>query len=94
MQVLGPYSVRVTNSNPSAAASTSAGVGAGAASIRPVKLGLQLYRVKEHRYLVDMKYLEGEVYVFFDEAAKILLEMKHVAPTASPPTAAHTNHHH
>jgi len=40
-----------------------------------VKIALQLYKVKEKRYLLDVKKLEGETFPFFDQCAKILHEL-------------------
>eukprot|EP01114_Cavostelium_apophysatum_P020120 TRINITY_DN6652_c0_g1_i1.p1 TRINITY_DN6652_c0_g1~~TRINITY_DN6652_c0_g1_i1.p1 ORF type:complete len:527 (+),score=127.40 TRINITY_DN6652_c0_g1_i1:65-1645(+) len=43
---------------------------------RPVKIALQLYKVKEKRYLLDIKKLEGETFPFFDQCTKILNELQ------------------
>ncbi|EGC29439.1 hypothetical protein DICPUDRAFT_58802 [Dictyostelium purpureum] len=42
---------------------------------RPVKLVLQLFRVAENRYLLDIKKIEGQIFVFFDICSLLLEEL-------------------
>ena len=41
-----------------------------------VKIALQLYKVKEKKYLLDIKKLEGETFPFFDVCSKLLNEIQ------------------
>jgi hypothetical protein len=41
-----------------------------------VKFAIQLYKVKERKYLLDVKKLEGDTLVLFDVCAKFLNELK------------------
>jgi len=41
-----------------------------------VKLGLQLYKVMEDQYLLDVKRLEGDVFPFMDVCSALLCELK------------------
>jgi len=42
---------------------------------KPVKLVLQLFRVAENRYLLDIKKIEGEIFIFFDICSLLLEEL-------------------
>eukprot|EP01112_Ceratiomyxa_fruticulosa_P014335 TRINITY_DN40_c0_g1_i1.p1 TRINITY_DN40_c0_g1~~TRINITY_DN40_c0_g1_i1.p1 ORF type:complete len:544 (+),score=74.93 TRINITY_DN40_c0_g1_i1:255-1886(+) len=41
----------------------------------PIKVTLQLFKVSEHRYLLDIKKIEGEIMPFFDICSKLLAEL-------------------
>ena len=43
---------------------------------RQVKIALQLYKVKEKRYLLDIKKLNGETFLFFDVCSKLYNELE------------------
>ncbi|KAF2072549.1 hypothetical protein CYY_006124 [Polysphondylium violaceum] len=45
------------------------------ANNKPVKLVLQLFRVAENRYLLDIKKIEGEIFIFFDICSLLLEEL-------------------
>jgi hypothetical protein len=59
------------------------------------KLGVQLYRARDGRYLIDMKHVGGPVYGFFDDSARLLQQLHRAfnvprdAPTANGSAAAH-----
>ncbi|KYQ93026.1 putative protein serine/threonine kinase [Tieghemostelium lacteum] len=42
---------------------------------KPVKIVLQLFRVTENRYLLDIKKIEGEIFIFFDICSSLLNEL-------------------
>ncbi|EFA83477.1 putative protein serine/threonine kinase [Heterostelium album PN500] len=42
---------------------------------RPIKIVLQLFRVTENRYLLDIKKIEGEIFIFFDICSELLTEL-------------------
>ncbi|KAK5583102.1 hypothetical protein RB653_004692 [Dictyostelium firmibasis] len=42
---------------------------------KPIKLVLQLFRVAENRYLLDIKKIEGEIFIFFDICSLMLEEL-------------------
>eukprot|EP01117_Protostelium_nocturnum_P012923 TRINITY_DN4783_c0_g3_i1.p1 TRINITY_DN4783_c0_g3~~TRINITY_DN4783_c0_g3_i1.p1 ORF type:complete len:520 (-),score=183.32 TRINITY_DN4783_c0_g3_i1:28-1587(-) len=60
-KIVGPYQLRCRHSDPD--------------SSGEVKIALQLYKVKEKRYLLDVKKLSGETFPFFDNCSKLLNEM-------------------
>jgi len=60
-KVIGPFMLRCRNSISAA---------------KQVKIALQLYKVNEKRYLLDVKKLEGETFPFFDVCSKLLSELK------------------
>lgn len=41
-----------------------------------VKLGLQLYKVMEDQYLLDVKRLDGDIFPFMDVCSALLCELK------------------
>jgi hypothetical protein len=41
-----------------------------------IKIGVQLYKVKAFRYLLDIKKFEGHSFVFFDIVTKLLANIK------------------
>lgn len=41
-----------------------------------VKLGLQLYKVMEDQYLLDVKRLDGDIFPFMDVCSTLLCELK------------------
>jgi len=41
-----------------------------------VKLGLQLYKVVDDQYLLDVKRLEGDIFPFMDVCSSLLCELK------------------
>jgi 5'-AMP-activated protein kinase, catalytic alpha subunit len=44
--------------------------------MEPEKLGLQLYKVKEGKFLLDIKLLQGDTFVFFDFCSRLLGEIR------------------
>ncbi|EGG21468.1 putative protein serine/threonine kinase [Cavenderia fasciculata] len=42
---------------------------------RHIKLFLQLFRVADNRYLLDIKKIEGEIFIFFDICSDLLTEL-------------------
>ena len=40
-----------------------------------MKIGLQLYRVHENRYLLDFRKLEGDAFLFFDLCSQLVTEL-------------------
>mmetsp|Transcript_17532 Transcript_17532/g.24333 ORF Transcript_17532/g.24333 Transcript_17532/m.24333 type:complete len:163 (+) Transcript_17532:1077-1565(+) len=63
-KILGPYQLRCRKL-----------VSEGKGESKFVKIGLQLYKVKETKYLLDIKKLEGETFPFFDWCSKLLNEL-------------------
>eukprot|EP01113_Clastostelium_recurvatum_P013348 TRINITY_DN1703_c1_g1_i2.p1 TRINITY_DN1703_c1_g1~~TRINITY_DN1703_c1_g1_i2.p1 ORF type:complete len:735 (-),score=153.79 TRINITY_DN1703_c1_g1_i2:655-2571(-) len=41
----------------------------------PIKMTLQLFKVSDHRYLLDVKKIDGEIMPFFDLCSKLLAEL-------------------
>ncbi len=60
--MVGPYQLRCRRKHPTN-------------ENKIVKIALQLYKVKEKRYLLDIKKLEGETFPFFDTCSKLLNEL-------------------
>lgn len=60
-KVLGPYSLRCRISDPSG---------------QVVKLALQIYKIKDNRYLLDLKKISGETFFMFDACANFFNELK------------------
>jgi 5'-AMP-activated protein kinase catalytic alpha subunit len=77
-----PYSLRCRSGGPAPA--TPAPTPAPPA----VKIALQLFKVRDDRYLVDLKYLDGPIYLFFDEAVKVLLELQTAVGAKAEPVRA------
>jgi 5'-AMP-activated protein kinase catalytic alpha subunit len=55
---------------------SSAGTGSPPGASPVVKFELQLYRLKEERYAVDIQRTEGDLMVFMDVSAALLAEMR------------------
>lgn len=41
-----------------------------------VKIQLQLFKVTERKYLLDVKKIEGDTFLFFDACSKLLEKLK------------------
>jgi 5'-AMP-activated protein kinase catalytic alpha subunit len=52
------------------------GDGLGGGKRASVKLGLQLYKVMEDQYLLDVKRLDGDIFPFMDICSALLCELK------------------
>ncbi|RQM25980.1 hypothetical protein B5M09_000818 [Aphanomyces astaci] len=56
---------------------------------KPVKIGLQLYKVQQHIYLLDFQNLGGDAFTYMNLCARIITELKTlsgVRPTAAAPS--------
>ncbi|RHY72345.1 hypothetical protein DYB38_007800, partial [Aphanomyces astaci] len=83
-KVLAPYRVKCRwqpASPPPSSSSTSVH--------KPVKIGLQLYKVQQHIYLLDFQNLGGDAFTYMNLCARIITELKTlsgVRPTAAAPS--------
>ncbi|RHZ14766.1 hypothetical protein DYB37_009120, partial [Aphanomyces astaci] len=80
-KVLAPYRVKCRWQPASPPSSSSTSVH------KPVKIGLQLYKVQQHIYLLDFQNLGGDAFTYMNLCARIITELKTlsgVRPTAAP----------
>jgi len=77
-KIVAQYSLKCRPcTRPSADAPPPSSVGASSMAVRcKVKVGLQLYKIQEDSYLLDIRKVDGEVLPFMDVCSLLLGELK------------------
>lgn len=72
----GPYNIKARMELPAPSGPTAPPLPPGATEPRVLKFELQLYRMKEERYILDMQRLEGDLMSFMDVCGRLLAELR------------------
>ncbi|ETV90989.1 CAMK/CAMKL/AMPK protein kinase, variant 1 [Aphanomyces invadans] len=86
-KVLAPYRVKCRWQPPLAFAPST-----GPSHAKPIKIGLQLYKVQQHIYLLDFENLGGDAFTYMNLCARIITELKTLSGAVrsmAPPTDMH-----